>query len=121
MTLEEYVDIIEHSEFEWDGIGDNKCIGGDAYYTAHGIRKPLIGYREKAWHSSARDCSYPDGVMVFYERDSANTEYWHVKHKWARTREEALVLMKEHLDYFIRYVKERRGAEIRRCADAYEQ
>ena len=70
--------------------------------------------------SSRRDCYYPAGVMVFYERDG-DTDYWRVKHKWARTREEALVMMKEHLEYFIRYIKDIRSAEIRRCADAYER
>jgi len=120
MTEQEYIDIIEHSDFEWDGYGDNRCVGGDAYYTAHGIRKPLIGYRKNAWWSSEKDCSYPDNVMVFYERDG-NSEYWHVKHKYARTKEQALVMMKEHLKYFMRYIKEKRKEEIRWCADAYEQ
>lgn len=120
MTLKEYIDIIEDSDFEWDGYGNDRCIGGDAYYTSCGIRKPLIGYRDQAWASDERDCSYPDHVMVFYENDE-NTEWWHVKHKWARTKEEALVMMKEHLDYFIRYVKERRSSEIKQCAFAYEQ
>lgn len=120
MTLDEYIDIIEHSDFEWDGYVDDRCVGGDAYYTACGIRKPLIGYRDVSWFSAERDCSYPDHVMVFYENDG-DSEYWHVKHKWARTKEEALVMMKEHLDYFMRYIKERRGEEIRRCADAYER
>ena len=70
MTLEEYVDIIEHSDFEWgSGYGEDRCVGGDAYYTYNGITKPLIGYRERAWRSSKRDCYYPSGVMVFYERD----------------------------------------------------
>lgn len=122
MTLEEYIDIIEHSDFEWESsYGEDRCVGGDAYYTYNGITKPLIGYREHAWRSRGGDCSYPDGVMVFYERDDADTEYWHVKHKWARTKEDALVMMKEHLDYFMRYIKDIRSAEIRRCADAYER
>ena len=121
MTLEEYVDIIEHSDFEWgSGYGEDRCVGGDAYYTYNGITKPLIGYRERAWRSSKRDCSYPAGVMVFYERDG-DTDYWRVKHMWARTKEEALVLMKEHVEYFMRYIKDIRSAEIRRCADAYER
>ena len=123
MTLEEYVDIIEHSDFEFEwgsGYGEDRCVGGDAYYTYNGITKPLIGYREHAWRSYDGSCSYPDGVMVFYERDE-NTEYWHVKHKWARTKEEALILMKEHINYFMRYIKDSRSAEIRRCADAYER
>jgi len=120
MTEQEYIDIIEHSDFEWDGYGDNRCVGGDAYYTAHGIRKPLIGYRKNAWWSSEKDCSYPDNVMVFYERDG-NSEYWHVKHKYARTKEQALRMMEEHLKYFMRYIREKRKEEIRWCADAYEQ
>lgn len=120
MTLDEYIDIIEHSDFEWDGYEDGRCVGGDAYFTYGEFRKPLIGYREDAWSSAERDCSYPDHVMVFYENDG-DSEYWHVKHKWARTKEEALVMMKEHLKYFMRYIKRRRSEEIRRCADAYEQ
>lgn len=120
MTLEEYIDIIEHSVFEWDGYGDDRCVGGDAYFTYGEFRKPLIGYREDAWSSVERDCAYPDHVMVFYENDDGS-EYWHVKHKFARTREEALVMMKEHLEYFINFIKEKRFAEIRQCADDYER
>ena len=115
MTLEEYVDIIEHSDFEWgSGYGEDRCVGGDAYYTYNGITKPLIGYRERAWRSSKRDCYYPSDVMVFYERDG-DTDYL------ASTKEEALVMMKEHVEYFMRYIKDIRSAEIRRCADAYER
>ena len=122
MTPEEYVDIIEHSDFEWgSGYGEDKCVGGDAYFTYNGITKPLIGYREAAWSSVERDCAYPDHVMVFYENDGDSLEYWHVKHKWARTKEDALVMMKEHVEYFMRYIKDIRSAEIRRCADAYER
>ena len=69
MTLDEYIDIIEHSDFEWDGSYGNECVGGDAYFTSCGFRKPLIGYREDPWSSVERDCSYPDHVMVFYEND----------------------------------------------------
>lgn len=50
-----------------------------------------------------------------------NGDFWRVKHKWARTKEEALVMMKEHVEYFMRYIKDIRSAEIRRCADAYER
>lgn len=120
MTHEEYVDIIEHSDFEWKSDYSREFVGEDAYYTYNGITKPLIGYRVRAWRSADGSCSYPDNAMVFYERDEDCKDTWRVK-KWARTKEEALVMMKEHINYFMRYIKDQRSAEIRRCADAYER